>query len=97
MARMPYNINPPPQRQTKAALGPPTPLAPSPSFLVDGAVVRGLVWGDNEMIVMPRTYEDRQDVEDDALWRIDEDGDAHRCWKTTEICQHIENHSRLVR
>ena len=52
----------------------------------------------SEMIILPDLYYDRDDVGDDAEWRIsDRSGDRYRCWQTTLIYQHIEDHPHLVK
>lgn len=97
MARGVYKITPPQQDRTDASLGTPTPLAPGLGFLVDGVIVHQLAGAENEMILMPKSYESRQDVGDDAAWRTDDDGDAHKCWQSRIVYQQIEHHPRLLR
>lgn len=84
MARMNYKVKPPAQQPSDASsLGPPTPLASEPGFLVGDVEVHALAGQKHEMILLPRGYEDRQDFGEDAPWRTDEDGDQHRCWQST--------------
>lgn len=97
MARTVYRVTPPPQNQTDASLGTPTTLAPGLGFFTDGVVVHELAGSEDKMIMIPKSYENRQHVGYDAAWRTDDDGDAHKCWQTTLIYQQIEDHPRLVR
>lgn len=100
MARTVLTPRPPP-RQADASLGQPTPFVSVPESSTpidyDNVLIRRLAGDEYEMIMTPVSYEDRNDVGDDAEWREDEDGDADRCWKTTIIYQHIDHHPRLVR
>lgn len=97
MARAVYRVRPPTQQQPDASLGPPTPLAPGLGFLVGSVEVHALEGHESEMILKPTSYENRENVGEDAAWRFDDSGDPHRCWQTTMIYQHIEDHPRLVR
>jgi hypothetical protein len=48
--------------------------------------------------MMPRYYEeDRNNIGEDAEWRIDDHGYAGKCWKTTLAYQHIAEHPNVVR
>jgi hypothetical protein len=101
MARTYYETGPPHGHAAAAAsLGPPTPLVPgwSPPYL-HNADISQLVCNEpgSELLMRPNEYEDRNDIGEDAEWRTHEDGNADKCWKTTEIYQHISHHPNVVR
>ena len=102
MARSIRVVKPPPEHRANAPPGPPTPLAPYPSTYAsidgDGVQIAQLANADAELLMMPRYYEeDRNDIDEDAEWRTDDQGNAGRCWKTTLVYQHIGEHPNLVR
>jgi serine/threonine protein kinase len=51
----------------------------------------------SELLMMPAEYEYRDDIGEDAEWRTNANGNASKCWKTTEIYQHISHHPNVVR
>jgi serine/threonine protein kinase len=99
MARTYYRTSPPPGHAAAAAsLGPPTPLVPGWSLPYLHNVDISQLVGDepgSELLMRPVEYEDREDIGEDAEWR--EAQYADRCWKTTEIYQHISHHPNVVR
>lgn len=101
MARTNYGVKPPPQHQANTPKAYPhserTFLQVNASIDGDNVQIAELANADSELLMMPKTYEDRNDVGEDAEWRTNDDGDAGRCWKTTLIYQHIGHHPNVVR
>ena len=103
MACTGYSVRPPLNHTTAAASlpGPPTPLVPGySSYTILHNVTLGQLDGDkpgSELLMMPAEYEDRDDIGEDAEWRMNANGNASKCWKTTEIYQHISDHPNVVR
>jgi hypothetical protein len=87
MARGNYAVRPPSQQTHPPPPGPPTPYGPGQSVLIQDSVEVCTLAGDgSEMIMLPVTYEDRDDWAEDAEWRVrDENGFARKCWQTTRI------------
>ncbi|KAF2165839.1 hypothetical protein M409DRAFT_67159 [Zasmidium cellare ATCC 36951] len=96
MARTVHPVQPP--REHVAPQSPPTPYAARQHFVLrDSTVVCTLAGGGSEMLIVPSSYEDRNDIGEDADWRQAHNAaDAHKCWKTTFIYQHIEDHPHLM-
>ena len=103
MACTGYSVRPPLNHTTAAASlpGPPTPLVPGySSYTILHNVTLGQLDGDkpgSELLMMPAEYEDRDDIGEDAEWRTTANGDASKCWKSTNIYQHISHHPNVVR
>ena len=102
MARTACKVEPPPQHRANISRGLPTPLAPIPCTYAsvdgDGVQISQLANADAELLMMPRYYEeDRNNIGEDAEWRIDDHGYAGKCWKTTLAYQHIGEHPNVVR
>ena len=81
--------------------GPSTPIVPGyGSYTILHNVALGQLDGGepgSELLMMPAEYEDRNDIGEDAEWRMNANGNASKCWKTTEIYQHISDHPNVVR
>jgi hypothetical protein len=104
MARTYYQTRPPYGHAAAAAsLGPPTPLMRADwgsshyGPYLHNVYVSQLVGDElsSELLMGPIEYEDRDDIGEDAEWR-----EAHytdKCWKTTDIYQHIAPHPNVVR
>lgn len=94
MARTVYRVLPPRQDQLLAR---PTPVVLGSRTLLNNVGIYRLEGDGSELIMMPHEYEDRNDIGEDAEWRMNNDGNAERCWRTTKAYQSIGHHANLVR
>lgn len=94
MARTVYRVLPP---QPDQPSGQPTPVVLGSRTLLDNVCIYQLDGDGSELTMMPHEYEERNDIGEEAEWRMNNDGNAERCWVTTTVYQHIEHHPNLVR